>query len=71
MEPIRRWTVSYTHLDVYKRQAFERAGADVVTKVFKNLSGNDIRESVDAFEKAISDAQIIMFPGGFSAGRCV
>ena len=49
-------------------KAFERAGADVVTKVFKNLSGNDIRESVDAFEKAISDAQIIMFPGGFSAG---
>ena len=49
-------------------KAFERAGANVVTKVFKNLSAEDIRESVDAFEKAISQAQIIMFPGGFSAG---
>ena len=49
-------------------KAFERAGANVVTKVFKNLSESDIKESVDAFEKAISQAQIIMFPGGFSAG---
>ncbi len=48
--------------------AFERAGANVVTKVFRNLSAADIRDSVDAFEKAISQAQIIMFPGGFSAG---
>jgi len=48
--------------------AFERAGANVVTKVFCNLSAADIRDSVDAFEKAISQAQIIMFPGGFSAG---
>ena len=48
--------------------AFERAGATVVTSVFRNLSAADIRDSVDAFEKAISQAQIIMFPGGFSAG---
>lgn len=48
--------------------AFERAGASVVTKVFRNLSAADIRDSVDAFEKAIAQAQIIMFPGGFSAG---
>jgi phosphoribosylformylglycinamidine synthase len=48
--------------------AFERAGANVVTKVFRNMSAKDIRESVDEFEKAISQAQIIMFPGGFSAG---
>ncbi len=48
--------------------AFERAGASVVTKVFRNLSAEDIRDSVDAFEKAIAQAQIIMFPGGFSAG---
>ena len=57
-----------TNCEYDSTKAFERAGADVVTKVFKNLSGNDIRESVDAFERAISDAQIIMFPGGFSAG---
>ena len=48
--------------------AFERAGADVITKVFKNLTAEDIRESVEVFEHAISQAQIIMFPGGFSAG---
>lgn len=48
--------------------AFERAGADVMTKVFRNMSADDIRSSVDEFEKAISQAQIIMFPGGFSAG---
>ena len=66
--------VSYTHLDVYKRQeydsarAFERAGADVTVKVMKNQSASDIRESVEAFEKAIGGSQIVMFPGGFSAG---
>lgn len=48
--------------------AFEHAGADVVTRVFRNLSAEDIRDSVDEFEKAIAQAQIIMFPGGFSAG---
>lgn len=48
--------------------AFERAGANVITKVFKNLTAEDIRESVEIFEKAINQSQIIMFPGGFSAG---
>ena len=57
-----------TNCEYDSTKAFERAGADVVTKIFRNLSESDIRESVDAFEKAISQAQIIMFPGGFSAG---
>ena len=57
-----------TNCEYDSAQAFERAGADVVTKVFRNLTAADIRESVDEFEKAISQAQIIMFPGGFSAG---
>ena len=48
--------------------AFERAGARVVTQVFRNLTAEDIRQSVEAFDKAINEAQIIMFPGGFSAG---
>ncbi|MFR5400502.1 MAG: phosphoribosylformylglycinamidine synthase subunit PurQ [Lachnospira sp.] len=39
-----------------------------MVKVFKNLSAQGIRESVDEFEKAINQSQIIMFPGGFSAG---
>ncbi|MCM1191625.1 MAG: phosphoribosylformylglycinamidine synthase [Butyrivibrio sp.] len=57
-----------TNCEYDSTKAFERAGADVVTKVFRNLSASDIRESVDEFEKAIAQAQIIMFPGGFSAG---
>ncbi len=57
-----------TNCEYDSGKAFERAGADVVTKVFRNLSAQDIRESVEEFEKAISRAQIIMFPGGFSAG---
>ncbi len=57
-----------TNCEYDSARAFERAGADVVTKIFRNLSEQDILESVDAFEDAISQAQIIMFPGGFSAG---
>ena len=49
-------------------RAFEAAGANVNTVVFKNRNEADIRESVLAFEKAIKEAQILMFPGGFSAG---
>ena len=57
-----------TNCEYDSTKAFERAGANVVTKVFRNLSASDIRESVNEFEQAISQAQIIMFPGGFSAG---
>ncbi|HHX11507.1 MAG TPA: phosphoribosylformylglycinamidine synthase [Clostridiales bacterium] len=49
-------------------KAFELAGAEVETVVFRNLTEENIRESVDAFEKAIKQSQILMFPGGFSAG---
>ena len=57
-----------TNCEYDSAKAFERAGANVVTKVFKNLNAQDIRDSVDVFAKAIDQAQIIMFPGGFSAG---
>ncbi len=57
-----------TNCEYDSAKAFERAGAEVETRVFRNLSAQDIRESVDEFEKAINQAQIIMFPGGFSAG---
>ena len=57
-----------TNCEYDSTRAFERAGAKVITQVFSNLSAEDIRGSVDAFEKAINQAQIIMFPGGFSAG---
>ena len=57
-----------TNCEYDSTKAFENAGANVVTKVFKNLTAADIRDSVDEFEKAINQTQIIMFPGGFSAG---
>ena len=57
-----------TNCEYDSTKAFERAGAEVDVKVFKNLTAEDIRDSVEIFEKAIDQAQIIMFPGGFSAG---
>ncbi|MBR6771031.1 MAG: phosphoribosylformylglycinamidine synthase [Lachnospiraceae bacterium] len=57
-----------TNCEYDSARAFERAGAKVVTKIFRNLTAEDIRDSVEVFEKAIDQAQIIMFPGGFSAG---
>ena len=57
-----------TNCEYDSTKAFERAGAEVDVKVFRNLSASDIRDSVSVFEKAIDQAQIIMFPGGFSAG---
>ncbi|MFR7644497.1 phosphoribosylformylglycinamidine synthase [Eubacterium sp.] len=57
-----------TNCEYDSAKAFENAGANVITKVFKNLTPEDIRDSVNIFERAISQAQIIMFPGGFSAG---
>ena len=57
-----------TNCEYDSARAFERAGANVITKVFKNMSATDILDSVSVFEKAIGQAQMIMFPGGFSAG---
>ena len=57
-----------TNCEYDSAKAFERAGAKVITKVFRNLDAADIRDSVAEFEKAIGQSQIIMFPGGFSAG---
>ena len=57
-----------TNCEYDSAKAFKRAGADVVTRVFRNQSAEDIRQSVAVFEKDIAGAQIIMFPGGFSAG---
>lgn len=48
--------------------AFEKAGAHPETVVFGNLTPAAINESVERFVKGIQEAQILMFPGGFSAG---
>ncbi len=57
-----------TNCEYDSTKAFENAGANVVTKVFRNMTGSQITESVEEYVKAIDNAQIIMFPGGFSAG---
>ncbi len=57
-----------TNCEYDSLRAFELAGAEVNTTVFKNLNADNIRDSVEAFEKGINEAQILMFPGGFSAG---
>ncbi|SCY06097.1 phosphoribosylformylglycinamidine synthase [Lachnospiraceae bacterium XPB1003] len=57
-----------TNCEYDTARAFEMAGAKVVTGIFRNRTAEDIRDSVEEYVKAISQAQIIMFPGGFSAG---
>lgn len=57
-----------TNCEYDSAKAFVRAGANVTTRVFKNLSADDIRESVKLYRRDIEKAQIVMFPGGFSAG---
>ena len=57
-----------TNCEYDSLKAFKAAGADVQTIVFKNLTADNIRESVGAFAEGIKGAQILMFPGGFSAG---
>ena len=57
-----------TNCEFDSAKAFERAGAKTIVKVFRNQNAADIVDSVDVFEKAIAQSQIIMFPGGFSAG---
>ena len=50
------------------QRAFEKAGAEVEQLVFRNLTAQHVNESIDALAKAIDDANILMIPGGFSAG---
>ena len=57
-----------TNCEYDSARAFNRAGAESEIIVFRNQNGRQIRESVDAYVKAINNSQIIMLPGGFSAG---
>ena len=57
-----------TNCEYDSAKAFERAGAETEVIVYNNLDEAGIRDSVEAFEKAINRSQIVMFPGGFSAG---
>ncbi len=57
-----------TNCEYDSARAFHRAGAESEIIVFRNQNGQQIRESVDAYVEAIRRSQIIMIPGGFSAG---
>lgn len=57
-----------TNCEYDSARAFEKAGAEASVKVFKNLTPELIKESVEYIAKEIDKAQMIMLPGGFSAG---
>ena len=57
-----------TNCEYDTARAFEAAGAETEVGVFGNLTSGMIRDSVESYVKKIRDSQIIMFPGGFSAG---
>lgn len=57
-----------TNCEYDSSKAFEDAGAITDTLVFKNLKPQDITDTIYEMEKRINQAQIIMFPGGFSSG---
>ena len=57
-----------TNCEYDSAAAFEKAGARAEIRVFRNITPEGIRESVEEFGRTIEKAQMIMFPGGFSAG---
>ena len=57
-----------TNCEEDAKKAFTDAGAVANIEIFRNLKANDIEDSINAFAKQIEQAQIIMLPGGFSAG---
>ena len=57
-----------TNCEYDSARAFERAGGDATVKVFRNLSYQNIEDSIDTMVNEIKKSQIIMIPGGFSAG---
>ena len=57
-----------TNCEYDSARAFMRAGAEAETMVFRNLNSQQIEESVAAFAKSIDNSQMVMIPGGFSAG---
>jgi phosphoribosylformylglycinamidine synthase len=57
-----------TNCDYDSAKAFRKAGAEVRTSVFRNLTDKDVFESIDEMKKNIDECQILMLSGGFSAG---
>ena len=57
-----------TNCELDSAKAFEAAGAETIVRVFRNQNASDIRSSIEQYKEDIKKSQIIMFPGGFSAG---
>jgi phosphoribosylformylglycinamidine synthase len=57
-----------TNCEIDTARAFERAGADAEVFVIRNRNQNDINESFTELAGKINGANIVMIPGGFSAG---
>jgi len=57
-----------TNCEYDSEKAFINAGAEVNTFIFRNLSSQDVSDSIKAMAEEIKKSQIIMIPGGFSAG---
>ena len=57
-----------TNCEYDTARAFERAGAEPVIYVIKNLTADDIKKSADEFSNIVKESQIIFIPGGFSGG---
>ncbi|ELC8361531.1 phosphoribosylformylglycinamidine synthase [Clostridium perfringens] len=50
------------------RRAFEKEGAEVSEVIIRNLNKEALIDSINMLKKEIDKSQIIMLPGGFSAG---
>ena len=57
-----------TNCDYDSAKAWSKAGAEVETTVFRNLTERDVTDSIDEMEAHIRRAQILMLAGGFSLG---
>lgn len=57
-----------TNCEYDSTRAFEEAGAQVMTPVFRKRTPDELKESLAEIATAITQSQILMFPGGFSAG---
>ncbi|MCW1916176.1 phosphoribosylformylglycinamidine synthase [Luteolibacter sp. GHJ8] len=57
-----------TNSEYDSAKAFNEAGGESEIQVFRNLTARHIEESLEAFAAQIRKSQILMFPGGFSAG---
>lgn len=57
-----------TNCEMDTKRAFEEAGAEAEVIIFKNKTAQDVKDSLLAYTKAASQAQMIALPGGFSAG---